>query len=429
MIRTLKGLIKPICCIYKELYNIELARIHNWSKKINDEWYHYSTIDIKKEENVKFEIVLNYYSKYKNSKNDVKDILYENTIVNDLNLEDSLDNYKNNYYTPNFNDLIISNSGNYFTEDIQGCVASWVESEAWDSLCWILEEIKKIKTDPTLNSKNYPNTFKLLELVKDDLLSKYNSSVNSLLDKSSYITNNMFFSTGKKSVFCIRDWYINKVETELNNVFSQIYNMINEKINDASSGKGFNFDNIKETIEGEGMELLKNQFTIPFGFDMDLNRVKKGEIEWNEKTRLAVDQFPEYLTPFEETEYEGKKIQTMGIKNTCILGPTGLPILPPTPVTPWIITINLWLIEVKGEYCEFKVIDTRDETNFNAFFGHNPQIYIRREEDIYNIFNSLKVGRNTRLSYGFTTMSFGVVPSWGFMLGDWGDYCEEDGWS
>ena len=106
----------------------------------------------------------------------------------------------------------------------------------------------------------------------------------------------------------------------------------------------------------------------------------------------------------------------MKLRNRCTLGPTGLPILPPTPVTPWIITINIWIIDVEGEYAMFKVIDSSDETIFNPLFGHEPQIYVRESKIIKD--GDLIIGENTRLSYGFTTVSFAVVPSWGFMVGD-----------
>lgn len=426
-----KGSINPVQRIHAEIYDLEWQREHYYSKKINSTWYHYTAIDTKLEKDVTAEVLLNFYSLYKSTKNDAADIFYKNTVLNDPNLEDCLDAYLNNYYNPNITTLIETGSGDYYNRYIDGKYYSWVENEAWDAIYEIYQQISKIKQDPSLNSKNYPNTFELLELIKEDLLSKYNSSIDTYLKKSDYFDGTNFLSVGKKAVYFVRDWYVYKVKQDIIDVFDSIDSAIEEQIDSIiPSDSGFSASDIKNTLKGEGMATLKNQFSIPFGLDMDLKRFDENNVvEWNETVRFAVDQYPDYLTPFETTLYEGKDVQTMGLRNICTLGPTGLPILPPTPVTPWVITINVWLIDVKGEYCEFKVIDTTDETLFNPIFGHDPQIYVRKEDTVYSMNNDTMIGSNTRLTYGFTTVAFAVVPSWGYMVGDWGDYSEEDGWS
>jgi len=427
--KPVKGSVDPVCTMYAEIYDLTWEREHYYSKRINTTWYHYTVIDTKFEKEVSAEVILNFYSLYKGTKNDVIDVFYQNTVINDPNLEDTLDTYLKDFYHPDITTLIQTGSGDYYNEYIDGNYNSWVETEAWNSLNEILIQISQIKQDPSLNSKNYPNTFELLEMIKEDVLSKYNSSINSYLNKAAYHNSNKFMSVGKKAVYYLRDWYVSKVEQDIINVFESIDNAIEEQIDKViPDGSGFSASDVKDKLKSSGMDALKNQFTIPFGFDMNLERIDNGVPKWDETIRLAVDQYPDYLTPFETTSYEGKEVQTMGLKNTCTLGPTGLPILPPTPVTPWIITINVWLIDVKGEYCEFKVLDTSDETLFNPIFGHDPQIYVRKEETVYNMNNDTLLGRNTRVTYGFTTVSFGVVPSWGYMVGDWGDYSEEDGW-
>ena len=424
-----KGEVHPICTLYSENYDLKWQREHYWSKKIGDNWYHYTATDTKKEE-VKAEIILNFYSLYNNTKNDVKDIFYTNTYFDDLNLEDTLDTYLNSFYYPNKNTLIQTGSGEYYNEFINGFYKPWVELECWDCLDEIYAQISLIKQDPDLNSNNYPNTYELLELIKEDILLKYDSNIDIFLNKDEYVDIDEYISTGKKAVSSVREWYVYLVRSMIVDFFEEIENEIDKNIDDIiPDGSGFNAEDIKDTLSSEAMAALKDQFVIPFGFDMSLKRYKNSVLEWDEIVRLAVDQYPDYLTPFKETEYEGKTIQTMGLRNICTLGPTGLPILPPTPVTPWIITINVWLIDVKGEYCEFKVIDTTDETLFNPIFGHDPQIYVRKEESVYNMKNDTLVGKNTRLKYGFNTVAFSVVPSWGYMVGDWGAYSEEDGWS
>ena len=428
-----KGYVTPGCILYGEVYTLVFERQHTWSKKINETWYEYIAVDTKTEEDVTLQVILVAYSHYKSSENDITDILYENTFYNDINLEDTLDSYLSSFYFPNYVDLLQSSSGIYHDEKINGMIAKWVENDAWTALEEIFIEISKIKQDPSLNSTNYPNTLELLELIKLDLIDKYDDKINSLLDKERYIDTILFKSTGNKAVYYTRDWYVYKIRQDIENIFLEVEKVINNQIDDIiikqASGKDFSASDITDTLSGDGMNFLQNQFFIPFGFDMELSRYKNGEIQWEETIKLAVDQYPDYLTPFKKTDFEGKTIQTMGLRNICTLGPTGLPILPPTPVTPWIITLNVWIIDVKGEYAEFKVIDSSDETIFNPIFGHDPQIYIRKEQEVYNLDNNIKVGRNTRLKFGFTTVSFSVVPPWGFMVGDWGDYSEEDGWN
>jgi hypothetical protein len=412
--KPLKGFVIPGCTLYGEIYDVTLEREHYYSKKLNDSWIEYTTIDTRLEEDVTISIILEYYSKYKSTENDIIDVFYENMPLNDKNLEDTIQKYKDKYYTPNLDDLIKNGSGDSLNETIYGDYESWVETEIWDSLDEILDKIDEIELDPSINSTTYPNPIQLMEEAKNDLLTKYNNNIDDYLNKSSYHDGTMFYSVGKKAVYCARDWYVYTVQNAIENIFSSVENKISQQLNDAvPSGAGFSGDDVKDTLSGGAVDSLKNQFSIPFGLELELTSM--GD-EWTEKARLAIDQYPNYLNPEEETEYDGEKFYTMKLRNRCTLGPTGLPILPPTPVTPWIITINIWIIDVEGEYAMFKVIDSSDETIFNPLFGHEPQIYVR--ESIIIKDGDIVIGENTRLSYGFTTVSFAVVPSWGFMVGD-----------
>jgi hypothetical protein len=86
--------------------------------------------------------------------------------------------------------------------------------------------------------------------------------------------------------------------------------------------------------------------------------------------------------------------------------------------------MNLWVIDVQGEYAQFKIIDTSDETIFNPLLGHEPQVYVR-EIKVITVSNKT-LGENTRLSFGFTTVAFGLVPPWGMMVGDIQDNWSDD---
>jgi len=158
------------------------------------------------------------------------------------------------------------------------------------------------------------------------------------------------------------------------------------------------------------------------------------ENEWAESIRIAVDQNPDYLkpdVPIDVTEEENnigdEKFYALKLRNTCTLGPTGFPFLPPSPVTPWILTFNIWIIDVAGEYKEFKVVDTTDETHFDPLLGHEAQIYIRKHEAIKE--GETTIGENTRLNFAFTTLAFAFVPPLQHMVGDTeGGLIEETKW-
>ena len=84
---------------------------------------------------------------------------------------------------------------------------------------------------------------------------------------------------------------------------------------------------------------------------------------------------------------------------------------------PWVITLNTWLIEVKGCLYEFKILDANDETIFSPLFGHQPQVYLRRNDVIRDKDGDI-LGWNKNIEFGFTTLAFSIVPPWGTMVGE-----------
>ena len=234
-----------------------------------------------------------------------------------------------------------------------------------------------------------------------------------------YKDDYLFKSTGKKAVYCTKKWYVNKVHDGIKNYYSNVESIIDGYINDAleDSEGSASADDVHDALSEEAMSSLQNQFTIPMGYDITLKN------DWTESIRIAVDQAPDYLKPDEittvteeETNDRGEEFYALKLRNTCTLGPTGFPVLPPTPITPWIFTFNVWYIEVKGEYKEFKVVDTTDETHFDPLFGHQAQIYIRKHEAIKD--GETTIGENTRLDFGFSTVAMSFVPPYYFMVGD-----------
>jgi hypothetical protein len=437
MIKPPKGHITSGCALYEELYNISYERTHYWWRieehNVNGNitqvkvWKNATDLLI---ETVILQVLLQHYTKYQDSQDDIVDVLYVNETVDDQNLEDTLDNYLSLYPDSDLlkQEMITTRNNAGATdldESLPGSYPEWVLDEAWSSLDEILGLISEISLDPSINAANYPNPVILVDRMKQDLEKKYDEHLTQYLNLSRYHPSTEFYSVGKKAVYFAREWYVNTVKNESESVFSQISTQLTDTIDAAlPSDAGFNTRNITETLD-DASDAIRNQFTIPFGFDMTLTRHdREGIPMWNETVRLAVDQYPNYLDPFEKTRWGDEELWTLKLRNRCMLDPTGLPILPPTPVTPWLLTMNLWVIDVQGEYAQFRIIDTSDETIFNPLLGHEPQVYVR-EIKVITVSNKT-LGENTRLSFGFTTVAFGLVPPWGMMVGDIQDNWSDD---
>ena len=407
-----KGSVLPGCILYGEVYDVYWEREHYYSKNVNGSWSFYTTVDTKTEEDVTLKVILNYYSRYNGTENDIEDVFYRNISVDDENLEDTVEKYVDNYFKPNLDSLIKTGSGDYYIETIHGDYEPWVEVETWDALDEILNMISSIKQNPSINSTTYPDPVDLMEEVKKDLLSKFSSNISKYLNEDVYKNNILFKSVGKKTVYLARVWYVYRIQRDIGKVFNSVEDEITGYLDDAiPSGVGFNEEDVKNTLSGSAMDAVKNQFSIPFGLDIELRNIND---EWKENVRLAVDQYPDYLNPWEKVEFNNETFYTMKLRNRCIFGPTGLPLLPPP--LPWVVTMNIWVIDVEGEYAQFKVIDSSDETLFNPLFGHEPQVYVRESKVVKN--KDQVIGENTRLTYGFTTVTFSIVPSMEFMVGD-----------
>jgi hypothetical protein len=373
-------------------------------------------------EAVTLQVILQHFTAYQGFQDDIVDVLYWNETLDDINLEDTLSVYLGIYPDSNQTKqglIITRNNGGVSGLDaaLPGNHSEWVLEEACSSLDGILGSIRTIALDPSINTTTYPNPVVLFEKAKEDLETKYNERIPEYLNFVLYHPDDEFCSVGKKAVYCIREWYVKEVKNEIESVFSQVSARLADAIDAAiPSDAGFTSQNLTETLD-DTTDALRNQFTIPFGYDMNLTRFDCNGVRlWNETVRLAVDQHPNFLDPFETTSWGNEELWTLKIRNRCLFSPTGLPILPPTPVTPWVVTMNLWVIDVQGEYAQFKVIDTSDETIFNPLLGHEPQTYVREMKIIS--FSNTTLGENTRLSFRFTTVASAIVPPWGMMVGD-----------
>jgi hypothetical protein len=414
--------------VYSEKYNVEYNRDHKWSNKTVDKngnvtWNHTTVTDKLKDE-VWLHMKAIEYANYSETKNDINNA-FQKFILSyylDLNLQDTVVKYENNHYTPTnkekwFKDP--STSGTVHSQFIQGDYENWVVTDSWDSINDIYDQIKNIKPDKSINPSNFPNPLELLEEAEKSILDKIDNQKDSLLLENNYKTPDKknYITAGKKAVYKIREWYVNKIENDIKKYFEKARNTIDTKIDDFISKKTTaDADQVKQALDPKNVEYFKKQLEIPI-LAYDRKIVKKGG--WTEDIKVFVDQNPDYLfTDKEHTDKQGgKNFYPLKIRNICTLGPTGIPVLPPTPVTPWIFTFNLWLIDVRGEYEILKLKDTTDETHFNTTQGHEAQIYIRQYDTIVNKNGDL-LGYNNRLNFAWTTVAMSFVPPGGQMVGD-----------
>ncbi|HLB71795.1 MAG TPA: hypothetical protein VJJ51_12195, partial [Candidatus Methanoperedens sp.] len=129
---------------------------------------------------------------------------------------------------------------------------------------------------------------------------------------------------------------------------------------------------------------------------------------WNESVTLAINQEPNYLDAF-KPHPSNPRLYTLKVRNINLLGETGLHVLP--TLDPWIMTVNAWKIDVEGEFVKFVVYDADNEVHPNAIFGHDAQVYVRREESILDSLNNYRrIGDNLPIKFSFTTGTFIAVP-------------------
>jgi hypothetical protein len=126
---------------------------------------------------------------------------------------------------------------------------------------------------------------------------------------------------------------------------------------------------------------------------------------------LGVFQEPDYLYAVNDDV----ELRTLGVRSLNIFGPTGLPVLP--SMNPWLIQTNAWKIEIQGKINKFEVFDGDDETHPNPIFGHEAQVYVREDIDVFDSITSQPLGNNKAIKFSFTTGTFIAVPP-GKYIGD-----------
>ncbi|MEM0466598.1 MAG: hypothetical protein QXX20_03210 [Candidatus Thermoplasmatota archaeon] len=92
--------------------------------------------------------------------------------------------------------------------------------------------------------------------------------------------------------------------------------------------------------------------------------------------------------------------------------PAGLPLLLPIG---WIMTLNVWYIDVSGQIPFFQVSDSYDETMAHPFWGHTAQEYTRRYMPVFIDLNGdgqpeYLIGHNRPIDFEYKTATCAIVP-------------------
>jgi hypothetical protein len=361
--------------------------------------------------NIKFDFSGNHFS----SKNDVygtydpKDVTYRFT-YSDKNLQPAYVDYRSIFDAKKVSNL--KNMGLNGDTDHKSYTLdapAWVADESQFAVDDITGDmIRDIHLDPEINYENYPVPSDLLNAVRDDFIKKIRANQMRYGNKSNYYSGKYFSASGK-AISVVREWYVDQVMFQIREKFTAGSAQIDKEIE-----KNFSDPEKVKDANRNASKFLKQGLKLPFGVPMRAFSVdERGNIyppqmrqAWNESVTLLVDQEPNFLDP--EMPFGEEMLFTLKLRNTNLLGPNGVYILP--TFEPWIATFNMWSIDVEGEYVKFEVQDMDNEAHPDPIFGHEVQVYVREDLPVEDSITKRKIGDNLPLKFNFTTGTFIVVP-------------------
>ncbi len=276
-----------------------------------------------------------------------------------------------------------------------------INGEIVNALEEICNEVRNIETN-VKDIKN-KNGNQIIDESIGQLLQKIEENKTRYIKKDFYKDGSKFKSCGALVIEKMREWYVNEIKSILRNASKKAKEDMNKNIGKELEKHKIKMDEMNRAKEKlNGMD-ANNLPALQFGLTMPLINYS---LNWNEEIGFSIDQTPDYFKPSKNTD-SYKFLE----KNTCIFGPTGLPILP-TPVTPWVITINAWYIEIQGSFSKFEVIDTVGEMYPDMLFGETGQAYVREKERVYDPCSKFSehIGDTEPIQFTITTANIAVVP-------------------
>jgi hypothetical protein len=377
------------------------------------------TITIKSKENSRTSIPLDYAGTTLSTMNDVdkaytsRSVMYESSHI-DPGLEEAYDRYKVEVYEPNKVAYIKDRelSGERDMRVYAVVLPDWLAGEAQLAVDEITAQIRdEIHLDPEINYMAYPNPADAMRATAVDLTARIEANRQDYADAGRYRINGKYSSCSAKAIAQVRKWYVDQVLYQVNEKYMDAAEKIDDQI-DANFSESA--DDVRDA-NNKGAELLKGVLSFPIGLTMRAEHVRADgshyEVDdiayWDENVTLGVDMEPDYLDPMEP--YPGESFYTLKLRNINLLGPTGVFVLP--SMNPWVCTVNSWMIEVEGEIVELTIQDVDNEIHPNPIFGHEAQIYQRKDEMVRDTVTGNVIGSNLPITFAFKTGTFIAVPS------------------
>jgi len=242
-----------------------------------------------------------------------------------------------------------------------------------------------------------------------DLTVKIEANQSRYVDKARYYGSGKYSSCSAKTISQVREWYVDEVLYQVNKQYGGASNKINDEIDSSFDDSA---DDVREA-NNNGASLLKSALCFPIGLTMRAEHVMddgtKYEVDdiayWDENVTLMVDMEPDYL--FAEDNDGGKELINLGVRNICLMGLKGVPVLPPPN---YVVHFNSWMINVEGQIDGFTLVDADNEVHPNPMFGHEAQVYRREDRMVVDPYDFIKIGENTPIEFSFTTGTFIIVP-------------------
>lgn len=258
------------------------------------------------------------------------------------------------------------------------------------------------------------------------MVALFSSRSSEYCNDNYYKSSEAYLSCGAKVVSMMRIWFVQQITEKLSasSPEDKAREDIEDELSGEDSGKFGQYEDM-QTEFGDCLGDLSDMGSIQFGVAMNLSSITSTTsssyqmFPWYEYVALSVNQEPNYLDFKAKEDDDGNPNPWyFNSRNTCLFGPTGLPLIP-SPVTPWVCTINLWSIDLEGRYEEVTLMDTLDETHANPLFGHSGQSYKRIRQRVDDELCSKEaIGENMPIEFNFWTMNIGIVPPNKLPIGD-----------
>jgi len=334
-------------------------------------------------------------------------------IHTDTGLKEAYDSYKSDTFDPNV-ESNVKNMGfdgdNYNPGTFDVIAPGWLAKEAHDAVDEITGQIRSdVHLSPDINYMEYPNPADAMQATAIELTNKIKANQSRYVDKARYHDGSKYSSCSAKTISQVREWYVDEVLYQVNKQYMAAAENIDVQIDDKFNESA---DDVREANKN-GASLLKSALCFPIGLTMRAEHVMddgtKYDVDdiayWEENVTLGVDMVPDYL--FAEGNDGGKELTNLGVRNICLMGPNGVPVLPPPN---YVVHFNSWMINVEGRIDGFTLFDADNECHPNPIFGHEAQVYRREKHTVYDPISSTLLGKNTPIEFSFTTGTFIFVP-------------------